>query len=408
MNVMRLRRGQIFSAIVLLYLFVRLMPDTTSERWAAGLLGVLVIGGLAVAPWVRGNLRLGLLLGGLYGCSAVYWLLFGQDTALLMILQGFLISYTALLMVEPASALLAIAIFVTTFVLRIAYDEGTWDSLLRQDLFMYAGMYALLRTFRINRAKRLEEQRHTEELRIVHAELAETHASLQRAHEELERATMQSLRYAVLEERGRIARDIHDSIGHRLTSVIVQLQALPYVLKSDPAESEQIVRTVLDVARSCLQEVRVVVHNMEADGSGAGLISLRSLVQQTASTPGVPQIALDMEEQAGHEEWPPGVAAALYRCLQEALTNTIRHAGAQRIEIRVRQSESEVSLIYRDDGVLTPGEPIIEGFGLGGIRKRCLDAGGSCEIAAREPHGIAIDIALPLTDSKKEAPYEQG
>gem|GEM_PF-5175148 len=73
----------------------------------------------------------------------------------------------------------------------------------------------------------------------------------------------------------------------------------------------------------------------------------------------------------------------------------------------MRQSESEVSLAYRDDGVLTPGEPIREGFGLGGIRKRCQSAGGSCTIAAREPHGMAIDIVLPLTSAKKEDEHGQ-
>jgi len=409
MTSLPLRRGQILSSIVLLYLFARLLPDSNSARWASAILFLVFIAGLAISSRIKNpNVRF-LLFGGLYAASVAYWLAFGHDTSLLLVLQGFLVSHTALLLVEPASAVLAIAIVTVTFILQIVYEGASWESLLRQDLFIYVGLYALLRMIRINRSKQREQQQHAEELKIIHAELADTHAKLQRAHEELEQATVQSLRYAVLEERSRIARDIHDSIGHRLTSVIVQLQALPYVLKSDPAESERIVRTVLEVARSCMQEVRSVVHEMGTDESGAGIVSLRSLVQQTSVVPGAPQIILNIEEHASRQqEWPPQIAAALYRCLQEALTNTIRHAQAHQVEITIKQSGSNLALSYRDDGILKPGEPLQEGFGLGGIRKRCRDVGGECIIAVREPHGIAIDIALPLAIDRDKGDEQHG
>lgn len=410
MTSLPIRRGQVLSGIVLLYLFTRLLPDTNSARWASAILFLLFIVGLAISPRFKNPSARFLLFGGLYAASVVYWLAFGRDTSLLMILQGFLVSYTALLLVEPVSAVLAIGIVAITFTLQIVYEGASWESLLRQDLFIYVGLYALLRMIRISRSKQHEQQRHAEELKVIHAELADTHGKLQQAHEELEQATVQSLRYAVLEERSRIARDIHDSIGHRLTSVIVQLQALPYVLKSDPTESERIVRTVLEVARSCMQEVRSVVHQMGTDESGAGIVSLRSLVQQTSAVPGAPKMALNIEEDdAGrHNEWPPQIAAALYRCLQEALTNTIRHAQAKQVEIAIEQRQDELKLIYRDDGILKAGEPLQEGFGLGGIRKRCRDVGGECVIAAREPHGMAIDIALPLASDPNKGDEQHG
>ncbi len=402
MTSLPLRRGQIISSIVLLYLFTRLLPDSNSARWASAILFLLFIVGLAVSPHVKSLSTRFILFGGLYAASAVYWLAFGHDTSLLLILQGFLVSYIALLLVEPASAILAIGIVAVTFILQIVYEGASWESLLRQDLFIYVGLYALLRMIRISRAKQREQQQHAEELKVIHAELADTHAKLQQAHEELEQATVQSLRYAVLEERSRIARDIHDSIGHRLTSVIVQLQALPYVLKSDPTESERIVRTVLEVARSCMQEVRSVVHEMGTDESGAGIVSLRSLVQQTSAVPGAPRMVLNIEGENTNkqQEWPPQIAAALYRCLQEALTNTIRHAQAHQVEITIEQSERALKLVYRDDGTLKPGETLQEGFGLGGIRKRCRDVGGECIIAAMEPRGLAIGITLPLAPDR--------
>lgn len=386
------------TSIVLIYLFARLLPDSAESRWASGILFVLYIAGLGIASYISSNRTRLLILIGIYIASVLYWWVFGQDTVVLMVLLGFLISYTALLLTESVSAWLAGSVIFVTFLLRVVYGGADVAELLQQELFTYVGLYALLRMIRVNRIKRLEQQRHTEELAAIHTELAETYARLQEAHRELEQATVQSLRYAVLEERGRIARDLHDSIGHRLTSVIVQLQALPYVLKNDSEESERIVRTVLEVARSCMQEVRSVVHAMGTDESGAGLISLRSLIQQTAKMPGAPTVTLNVidEGSSTSPEWTPEIAATLYRCVQEALTNTIRHAEAESVEITIESRPSEVSLRYADDGKLQPGEPLREGFGLGGIRKRCRNVGGSCEIFAQAPQGIVIEIGLPL------------
>ena len=79
--------------------------------------------------------------------------------------------------------------------------------------------------------------------------------------------------FAVLEERSRISRDLHDSIGHGLTSVIVQLQALPYIMKAEAAEADISLKTALVVARRCLQDVRTVVHQMAVDEAGLGLVA---------------------------------------------------------------------------------------------------------------------------------------
>ncbi|MDO3409850.1 sensor histidine kinase [Saccharibacillus sp. CPCC 101409] len=410
MQMLYTRRGSITVSLILLFIFWTQFPETISARAAAVVLCLSYIAGLNAAARIPSSRVLSALLAALYAMAIVYWLAFDDRTGLLFTLQGFLLSYMALKLPERLSAIEASAMLLLTFLLLVFYGGQPWLPLIRQDLFIYVGLYMLLRLVRLRRIREdeqrayaEEERKHTQALQVVHAELAEAHADLQRAHEELERATVQSLRYAVLEERSRIARDIHDSIGHRLTSVIVQLQALPYVLGSDPAESERIVRTVLDVARACMQEVRTVVHDMGADETGAGALSLRSLVRQAADA-GSLKIGLDLGEEAGREAWPPETAAVLYRCTQEALTNTIRHANAKRVDIRVEQRAGEVSLHYRDDGELKPGEELREGFGLSGIRKRCRDAGGECVIEAAEPHGISIEIRLPLAaDTNREA-----
>ncbi|OKP90461.1 hypothetical protein A3844_05365 [Paenibacillus helianthi] len=319
---------------------------------------------------------------------------------MLLSLQGLLISFIALRLPGWIALIQGGSFLLTTFLLLAMHDGKSWELLLRQDFFIYVGLFALFRLMRLRRMREQEQRRFTEELTMMHEEQAITHDKLKQAHKELELATIQSLRNVVLEERSRIARDIHDSIGHRLTSVIVQMQAMPYAMRTDEENASLILKNVLDVTRGCLQEVRSIVHNMESNETGTGGVSLRSLVQHTASFSPL-QIQLEMSEEAEKESWPLDITVVLYRCLQEAITNTIRHAYANRVCISVKQSEHEVVLHYRDDGILTPDSVWQEGFGLSGVRTRCKDMGGHCHIQAQEPQGIAIDIQLPLRANKE-------
>ncbi|OJH61862.1 histidine kinase, partial [Bacillus subtilis] len=137
------------------------------------------------------------------------------------------------------------------------------------------GLYVRLSSKRFRREARREAERNHAELAKMHVQLEHAHKELQKAHEELQEASVLSLRYAVLEERTRIARDIHYSIGHELTSVIVQLQSLPYILISTKEDSEKGIQNVLIVAREGLQEVRSVVHQMGRSESMVGLTAFR-------------------------------------------------------------------------------------------------------------------------------------
>lgn len=404
-------RGYLAVSIALIYVCFQMLPDAPAARWAAIGLCLLYVAGLGAVFKLSSLRAVSLIFALLYGAALAYGFFFKDPISLLFILQGFLTSFIALKLPDWLSALEAGTFLMITFVLLVYDRDYTWMSLLRQELFIHIGLYALLRMVRINRGRDIERMEHEEEQRrnaekltVVHAELAQTHDQLRLAHEELERATLQSLRYAVLEERSRIARDIHDSIGHRLTSVIVQLQALPYVLKNDEAKSAEIVKNVLGVARSCLQEVRTVVHNMGVDETGAGAVSLRSLVQQTTSSFDL-DITLDLDESEDQDTWPLDTTVVLYRCLQEALTNTIRHAQATRVEVSIKRSGEEIMLHYRDDGELASGSDLHEGFGLNSIRKRCAEAGGRCEIGAQEPHGFGMNICLPLAALKENETY---
>ncbi|WP_341414678.1 sensor histidine kinase [Paenibacillus filicis] len=279
------------------------------------------------------------------------------------------------------------------------FMEGKGLSLIGVYALEHAGVYVLLWGARIRREADEESKRHYAELQVLHGQLAKAHEELQQTHRELEEASLHSLRYAVLEERTRIARDLHDSIGHGLTSVIVQLQALPYMLRSGTDEADSTLSTVLDVARGCLQEVRSVVHHMALDETGLGALALKSLIQQLHVQSGLP---IHWTDESRSGAWTQEHSELLYRVLQEALTNIIRHADASRVDVKLEEADSELVLTVRDNGTYRGEPPLAEGFGLAGMRARCERAGGVLTVAAVEPQGLELKVRIPIEARTEE------
>ncbi|MFJ5672934.1 sensor histidine kinase [Bacillus safensis] len=204
------------------------------------------------------------------------------------------------------------------------------------------------------------------------------------------------MQFAVLEERNRIARDLHDSIGHQLTSMIVQMQALPYRLKQEkPEQMAQTFQELIAISKNCLDEVRSVVHHMASDDAGLGLAGLRSLVKQ-GETAG--KLTLHFHTgQLTYQKWPLAVSELFYRVLQEAITNTIRHAQATMMSITLSNNDKELIMHIEDDGYLSGGS-ISYGFGLSGMKARCEAAGGTLKTSIREPHGLCILVHIPIKE----------
>lgn len=334
----------------------------------------------------------------LFILTLVCWIMFEAQVPI--VLLGFLVGMISFRLSWRNAMFGLVVVTLVTFVMRYFVDHQSLLTALNGS-FVFIAIFTALLLRRSRRLRDEEQMRHTAQLEQMNLELQMTHAKLQAAHVELEQAVVQSMRYVLLEERNRIARDIHDSIGHQLTSVIVQLQALPYVMKSSTEESEHIVRNVLDVAKHCLQEARAVVHEMGNDIAGTGLASLRGLVQQVMKNS---SLHIEMQVVQGHEEevWPTTVSVVLYRSLQEALTNMIRHAEASHARVRIEQTAQQVMMTIADDGIFTAASTWREGFGLASMRARCEKAGGSCTITDIHPHGMQIQIIVPLQGERSE------
>lgn len=240
-------------------------------------------------------------------------------------------------------------------------------------------------------AHRLSESR-------LHA-LDQAHQELQNVHAELQEARLHSMRYAALVERTRLAQEVHDGLGHQLTSLIVQLQALEIMLPGDPEQAAAAVPAMLDAARKAMAEVRVAVREWRDDESGLGLVAVQGLVWQTAAHS---QPALDFEQVGPISDWPPELSLAIYRTVQEALTNIMRHANATAATVSVEERDGLVILTVSDNGCYTADTPLSPGFGLEGIMGRTRAFGGSYTLHPNQPHGLSLAVTFP-TDTSAHA-----
>jgi signal transduction histidine kinase len=170
-------------------------------------------------------------------------------------------------------------------------------------------------------------------------------------------------------ERTRIARDLHDLLGHHLTALSINLQIAERLAEGEAAEKIAESRAL---ARLLLSDVRDAVSTLRDESNVDFERAMHLLVDK------VPQLDIDLDIEAGLEIAEFEIAESLLRCVQEALTNTLRHAGATRSWIRVWEEDGRVHLEIRDNG--SSGRRVVEGNGLKGMRERLSRLKGSLDV----------------------------
>jgi signal transduction histidine kinase len=218
------------------------------------------------------------------------------------------------------------------------------------------------------------------------------------AHRRLLEYSAQAEELSVMRERNRIAREIHDTLGHALTLLSVQLEtATQLEARSDPRLREKLLQA-RQVAKACLTDVRYSVAALRPDEASAGTLQeqLRKLAAEFETTCPQTQITLDLEE-AMHP-LHPDLCLALYRCTQEALTNIRKHAHATKVLLRLSTSDGQVELTVLDNG--QGGPPLHEsrasGFGLLGMRERVALLNGTLLAGPQPRVGWRVEVVLPL------------
>lgn len=229
---------------------------------------------------------------------------------------------------------------------------------------------------------------------------------LQQANAELVAARQREKELAIAEERVRMARDLHDGLGHHLTALSIQLQAAEKLVQTNPALAAEAVHNARSEVQAALKEVRRSVAALrEAPVDIQDLPkAIESLVQEAGQLSG---LHARFDQTGQPEGLSPAAAVTIFRAVQEGLTNVQKHAaGASSVCVRLAYSEQFVTLSVEDDGKNPPGGGL-EGpgrFGLAGLRERANLLGGLLEYGPLPAGGFRIRLQLPIDSGQEGEP----
>ncbi|WP_344124930.1 sensor histidine kinase [Luedemannella flava] len=201
------------------------------------------------------------------------------------------------------------------------------------------------------------------------------------------------------EERRRLRRDLHDGVGPTLAGMAMQLGVARTLLRTgEVARTGELLATVESELVECTAEVRRVVHGLRPPAlDERGLVAAieAQAARLTGEAPTSPEVRLDViEEQL--TGLPAAVEVAALRISVEAITNTVRHAGASTCRVRMRRTPGRLVIQVSDDGVgLDPATA--SGVGTSAMRERAAELGGSCSATPRARGGTLVLVALPIT-----------
>ena len=204
---------------------------------------------------------------------------------------------------------------------------------------------------------------------------------------------------AVSQERNRMARELHDTLAHSLSGVIVQLEAIEALWDVNAAGARKIVSQVHQSARSGLTEVRRALYSLRAsplEDLGLGL-AISDLAQSVAVRADL-KLHLDLSDHI--ENIPPDVEQCVYRVAQEALANVARHAKAKSLQVSLARPNGHLILNIQDDGQGFDSIHVDETrYGLKGLRERAEMIGGTLHIETKLHHGTSVQLSVPLKEN---------
>jgi signal transduction histidine kinase len=223
-------------------------------------------------------------------------------------------------------------------------------------------------------------------------------AELRERAERLELEREVEARTAVAEERARIARELHDIVGHSVSVMTVQASAVRRLLREDQEREREALRTVEETGRAALGEMRRLVGVLRRPEEAPALVPQPSLqyvdklVEQTREA-GLPT---ELRLEGERTPLPQVIDLTAYRLVQEGLTNALKHAKATHAEVLVRYVDGSVELVVRDDG-RGGGNGDGSGHGLVGMRERVTVCGGELHAGPRAGGGFELRARLPVT-----------
>ncbi|MEA4908460.1 MAG: sensor histidine kinase [Anaerolineaceae bacterium] len=220
--------------------------------------------------------------------------------------------------------------------------------------------------------------------------------SLTQANAHLAHYAMTMEQLATSRERNRLARELHDVLAHTLSGVAVELEAVKALWYQDPQQAQAMLDRSLVSIRNGLTETRRALQALRATPlEDLGLaLAVRSLAESIASRGG---LALDLRIAESLGDYPPAVEQTVYRVAEEALTNTLNHAGARQLVVRLGREGSALRLHVADNGVGFDPQAVgsDQKYGIKGMRERSEMIGGELFVDSRPGAGTAITFSWP-------------
>jgi signal transduction histidine kinase len=342
------------------------------------LLGAMALVTTAALVWRRrAPFASALVVFGTLTLVAVFW----QTSGLWMALVAVVAVYSVAAHTERLPALIAAGLWCVGGALPIAQEDN-------RDIWDFVGNYlffALLLTAAPWIAGRVVRRRQARA-----AQLQERVVAVERESDERARA-------AVGEERLRIARELHDVVGHALGVIVVQAGAERATLSRAPDSTHDTLLTIERTGRAALGEMRRLLDLMRGAGDDIALAPQPTLEQLPRLIDELRAAGLPVEVRIEGRPRPlaPGVDLAVYRIVQEALTNTLKHSGRARARVTIRYAAAGLELEITDDGAASAGPADGDGHGLIGMRERVALHHGSLATGALPGGGFAVTARLP-------------
>jgi signal transduction histidine kinase len=222
--------------------------------------------------------------------------------------------------------------------------------------------------------------------------------------EQLDQARELEARQAVWQERARLARELHDLIGHTVNLMVIQAGAGRRTIRSDPGVAERALHTIESTGREALDELDRLLGVLQTEEDEPDVPPLPGLDQVRALAGRFEDsgLAVEVSIEGQQVPLPRSLDQSAYRIIQEALTNALRHAGGAIAHVAVRYRDNQLELEVADDGRQNPGPRDHPGGGRGliGIRERVAMFGGDLDAGPRPGGGFLVRCRFPLTANR--------
>ncbi len=216
------------------------------------------------------------------------------------------------------------------------------------------------------------------------------------AHDRLRQHALRIEDQAMLQERNRIAREMHDALGHTLTAQSLQLDTIHCFWQSEPDKASRSLSEAKRLSTQALKEVRQAISMLRADplqGMARDGVIAKLIQSFHQSTGTLPNCTLQLAVAP-----PTNVNLCIYRVVQEALTNIAKHSHTTEVNIYLQTTSKQVNVLIQDNGIGFAPSQNQSGFGLQGMQERTLALGGLFSIVSQVGLGCKIMAQIPLTE----------